>query len=250
MLKRSILARTALTAALAATGLTSLAAPSLAAAQSYGSVDVPVPPRGDAPPSSNDDGYADEAPASRGQAYDNRAYDNRAYDNRADGSGGQHQGQSNGRYAQGSNRDYDRQMAEYRARRAAWERQNCQANKTGSTIAGAVVGGTIGALLGSALGGRGYRGTDAAIGGGLGAVTGAAIGNSSAGSCPQGYAYVPRDEYAAEAPPLPPAPPPGYYAPPPPVVVYEAPPPVYYAPPPPAYYGVGVYYGPRWGRRW
>jgi hypothetical protein len=242
MLKRSILARTALTAALAAVSLSSLlAAPSVAAAQSSGSVQVPVPPRGDAPPP-GDDGYRDQAPPPRDQAYGDRGY--------GDAPNGQYRDQPGDRHAQGSNRDYDRQMAEYRARRADWERQNCQAKKTGSTVFGAIVGGTLGAIVGSQLGGRGERTEAAVLGGGLGAVAGGAIGNSSVQGCPEGYVYAPQGEYA-EAPP-PPPPPPVYYAP-PPAVVYEAPPPVYYAPPPPPppYYGVGVYYGPRWGwRRW
>lgn len=219
MLKRSILAQTALGAATAAMCLsTLLVAPSTAAAQTSDSVDVPVP----APPRSDASPAPSAPPAAQGHAQAST---------------------SSGHYAQGSNPDYDRRMAEYRARRAEWERENCQAKKAGSTVAGAVFGGIAGALLGSALGGRGYRGTDAAIGGGLGAVTGAAIGSSSTPSCPAGYVYVPRGEYAGGPPP--PPPPPYYYGP-PPAVVYGPPPPYYYGPPPPY---VGFYYGPRWGWR-
>ena len=116
MLKRSIFARTAVSAGAVAMSLAALlAAPSMAAAQS--SYDVPVPPRSDAPPSSYDRSYDN-------RAYDNRAYDNRDYDNRG--------------YApsQGSNtqadRDYQRQRAEYDRRYAEWARENCHAQSGGT----------------------------------------------------------------------------------------------------------------------
>jgi hypothetical protein len=234
MLKRSILARTALGAAAAAMSLTSLlAAPTLAAAQS---VDVPVPPRTDAPPPS--------------------------YGPQNQGYGGQ---QDQGYAQQGSNsqaeRDYARQRAEYDRRYADWARQNCEAKKGGSTAFGAIAGGILGAVVGSQLSGRGDRTAGSLIGGGLGAVAGGAIGSSAGDKCPEGYAYAPRGAsgyYGPPPPQGPPGPPPRYYddgygygpPPPPPYgyddapAVYEAPPPVVVAPP---YYGFGLFVGPRWG---
>ena len=228
MLKRSILAQTAIGTAVAAMSLTTLlAAPTIAAAQS--SVDVPVPPRSDAPPPS----------------YDNRAYDNRAYP------------QSQGSNTQ-ADRDYARQRAEYDRRYAEWARQNCESKKSGSTAFGAITGGILGAVVGSQLSGRGDRTAGSLIGGGLGAVAGGAIGSSSADRC-EGYAPArdaygygpppPRGYYGDQPPPV------DYYGPPPasgyygPEVVYEGPPPVVYAPP---YYGYGfgVFVGPRWGGGW
>ncbi len=237
MLKRSILAHTAVGTAVAAMSLTTLlAAPSLAAAQS--SVEVPVPPRADAPPPSYD-----------------RSYDNRAY---AQAPSGQ------------ADRDYARQRAEYDRRYADWARQNCEANKGGSTAFGAIAGGILGAVVGSQLSGRGDRTAGSLIGGGLGAVAGGAIGSSAGDKCHERYdhAYAPQQAYGygppQGAPPPPaqgyygapppagyydaPPPPAGYYGP-PPAVVYEAPPPVVYAPP---YYGygLGVFVGPGWGGGW
>ncbi len=232
MSKRSILAQTALGTAVAAMSLTTLlAAPTLAAAQS--SVDVPVPPRSDAPPSS----------------YDNRAYDNRAYP------------QSQGSSTQ-ADRDYARQRAEYDRRYAEWARQNCESKKGGSTAFGAITGGILGAVVGSQLSGRGDRTTGSLIGGGLGAVAGGAIGSSAGDKC-EGYGYAPREAYGYGPPPQggyyrDQAPPADYYGPPPasgyygPEVVYDAPPPVVYAPPYYGYggYGFGVFVGPRWGGGW
>ena len=240
MLKRSILAQTAVGTAVAAMSLTTLlAAPSMAAAQS--SVEVPVPPRGDAPPP---------------PSYD-RNYDNRAYAQAPNA---------------GSDREYARQRAEYDRRYAEWSRQNCEANKGGGTAFGAIAGGILGAVVGSQLSGRGDRTTGSLIGGGLGAVAGGAIGSSAGDKCHEGYgrgydrAYAPQQAYGygppQGAPPPsgyygaapPPAgyydgPPPAAYYGPPPAVVYDAPPPVVYAPP---YYGygVGVFVGPRWGGGW
>ena len=132
MLKRSILARTAVSTGAVAMSLAALlAGPSMAFAQS--SVDVPVPSRSDAPPPPP-------------QSYDNRAYDNRAYD------------QPQGSNAQ-ADRDYQRQRAEYDRRYAEWARENCHAQNGGSTAFGAIAGGILGAVVGSQLSGRGDRTT-------------------------------------------------------------------------------------------
>ena len=231
MLKRSILARTAVSAGVAAMSLAAfVSVPSLASAQQ--SVDVPVPPRSDAPP----------PPPSYNGSYDNRAY------SQAQGSNAQ------------SDRDYQRQRAEYDRRYAEWARQNCEAKRGGSTAFGAIAGGILGAVIGSQVSGRGDRTAGSLIGGGLGAVAGGAIGSSAGDRCPEGYAAR---EYAYAPPPAPPQGPPpgGYYGPPGPppggyyyggpAVVYEAPPPVVYGPAP--YYGgygFGFYVGPRWGGGW
>ncbi len=249
MLKRSILARTAVSTGAVAMSLAALlAAPSMASAQQ--SVDVPVPSRSDAPPPSQ---------------YDNRAYD-----------------QSQGSSAQ-SDRDYQRQRAEYDRRYAEWARENCHAQNGGSTAFGAIAGGILGAVVGSQLSGRGDRTTGSLIGGGLGAVAGGAIG-SSAGSdkCNQARQYAPREAYGygQSAPPPPPqggyapqggyygqpqgayGPPPAAYGPPPGGYYYEDPGPYYYGYGGPVAYGPPVVYGPpvgvgivigggrRWGHRW
>ena len=160
MFKRSILARTALGTAAAAMSLaTLLAAPVMAAAQS--SVDVPVPPRGDAPP-----------PPSYNQQ-------NQGYSQQGQGYAGQ----------QGSNaqtdRDYARQRAEYDRRYAEWARENCKAQSGGSGAFGAIAGGILGAVVGSQLSERGSRTTGSLIGGGIGALAGGAIGSSSGDKCAQ-----------------------------------------------------------------
>jgi len=238
MSKRSILARTAVGAGAAAMSLAALlAAPSMAFAQS--SVDVPVPPRSDAPPPQSSD----------------RSYDDRGY------------AQQQGSNAQ-TDRDYQRQRAEYDRRYAEWARENCHAQNGGSTAFGAIAGGILGAVVGSQLSGRGDRTAGSLIGGGLGAVAGGAIGSSAGNNC-DNRGYGQREAYGYDQAPPPPAPsggygpPPAGYAP-PPGAYYEAPGPYYYGTPAyygPAYYGP-AYYGPpvgfgvvigggrRWGHRW
>ena len=123
MLKRSILARTAMGTAVAAMSLTTLlSVPTLAAAQS---VDVPVPPRGDAPPPPN------YAPQNQGYAPQSQGY-----------------APQQGSNAQ-ADRAYARQRAEYDRRYAEWERENCKAKQGGGAAFGAIAGGILGAVAAS-----------------------------------------------------------------------------------------------------
>lgn len=243
MLKPSLLARTALTSAVAAMTLTAaIVPPSLAAAQSSGSVSVPVPPRPQSsadvppppPPPGADDGQDarddygpgedNNGPNYRAQRYDNRGDDGRRYDNRAYASRDGSQGRDDPAYRR-------------------WYDENCVQQKHNNTAGGAIVGGILGAIVGSQLGARGVRTEGSLIGAGVGAVAGGAIGSASSSSssnpaCREGY--EPRVAYndGRRAPP----PRDAYYDE-PPEVVYEGPPPGYYYGPPPGYYPPTVVFG-------
>ena len=71
----------------------------------------------------------------------------------------------------------------------------CNRERSGNTVAGAIIGGIAGAAIGNSVAGRGDRGTGTVVGGALGATVGAGVGSSSTRcyDAPSRYDYQRRD---------------------------------------------------------
>ncbi|HZL00301.1 MAG TPA: glycine zipper 2TM domain-containing protein, partial [Caulobacteraceae bacterium] len=75
---------------------------------------------------------------------------------------------------------------------------DCERDRTGRTIFGALIGAAIGGVLGSNIAAGGHRGDGTAVGAGVGAVGGGIVGNSTAncgGGPPPGQAYYDNGAY-------------------------------------------------------